>query len=191
MNDSHLPEMASALSLPDFTRPSISGLLPKVPAMTTAFPVGAPLVDRAGLMPVTRSISACKSARGAQHPRAVRCIQKNRRGLFVPHQGKIFRPGIFRDDLGLKSEAGCGVDRNNGGCRSQGQNSNTARQFRRGMVQCSHFYRICHGSGGPVRIRKKFAGGLLVMLVVQENGMGGAFVVKTTLQSVKFVEDWI
>lgn len=40
-------------------------------------------------------------------------------------------------------------------------------------------------------MRKKSFGGPLMMLFVQINGMAGELVVKTALQSVRFVEDRI
>ncbi len=44
-----------------------------------------------------------------------------------------------------------------------------------------------HGNGGPTRMRKKFNGPLVVP-VDQVNGMAGELVVKTGVQSTRFVE---
>jgi hypothetical protein len=48
-------------------------------------------------------------------------------------------------------------------------------------------YHRPHGNGGPTWILKKLTGPF-VTLVVQENGIGGALVVKTAVQSARLVE---
>jgi hypothetical protein len=57
-----------------------------------------------------------------------------------------------------------------------------------GVVAIPHS--VTYGNGGPALARKNFIGELR-SLFVQPNGSAGELVVKTALQSVRFVDDWI
>ena len=65
--------------------------------------------------------------RRAQHARPVRRIEADRRGVLVLHQREISRPGIFRDNVSLQTEAGRGIDRKNE--RRSGKNESRDMAF--------------------------------------------------------------